>query len=150
MGSRRRKKKFIDRSASESGKALLEDVWNKRISYRRGQVGWSACYHTSVFIVPAASLVTTVLVAFKVAAVATTVVSATVTFMIAASTAGGFGRKWKNARTYRSRLDELIVDLEPINSMDDAQIAAVRTTFKGIIRAQDDAVLADGTTVSTA
>ena len=121
-------------------KELFQAMINKERQYRHAQALWSGCFHASLFVVPAASLTTTILAALKAQAVATTIVSASVTFMVAIAAAGRFREKWVNARTSRGGVESLIVDLrDPA-----ADRSVIRASFKQIIKDEDSAVIRDG------
>jgi len=116
---------------------LRRRMLEQRDRYHRAQQWWSMAFHVSVFTVPGASLATTILAALKVTAVATTIVSGTVTFVAAIAASGRFKQKWKNARQSRGKVDALLLDLDA----DGAEPEPIRELFKQVIADQDAEVL---------
>lgn len=119
---------------------LKQEATKWRDWFYKGQRGWSAAHHISVYGAILFSIVAGGLLQISSVPVgwATLLTSCAAAFSSIAA-AGGFQRKWRTNRLSRSKVDGLLIDIEA----DDASISALASQLKEIIAEHDREVVKD-------
>lgn len=122
-------------------KSQIETLYK---THDKGTKAWSTAYNGCLILSAILSAIATMVVKLSFLKMYSTdvvaICSGLATLCTALVAAGGFSRKWRANRTARSRLSQLLIDVNNPTS----DLEAIRTSLKKIIQDEDDGIM--GTT----